>query len=202
MTALELFGLMVVAPDEVTPPMAGVEVIRVRGIGAVVRAAPEPSLDPELAAADHDRVLDALIAHGAVLPAPLGMVFRSAETARRWLEQNYVGLGEGLAFLAGRCEARVHVRTAAHPASADVTAALELEAAKAMRALRHSVVAVTPLASPRAPVVLSVAFLLKTTEWGEFTEAVREQERRYTELRFEQTGPWVPHDFVRLDLGA
>jgi hypothetical protein len=35
-----------------------------------------------------------------------------------------------------------------------------------------------------------------------FSDAVVDQERRYTNLRFEQTGPWIPHDFVRLDLGA
>jgi hypothetical protein len=51
-------------------------------------------------------------------------------------------------------------------------------------------------------VLVSVAFLLKASEWNTFSESVLEQEQRYAQLRFEQTGPWIPHDFVRLDLGV
>jgi hypothetical protein len=29
---------------------------------------------------------------------------------------------------------------------------------------------------------------------------VQEQARRYDELKFEQTGPWPPYDFVRMEL--
>ena len=30
--------------------------------------------------------------------------------------------------------------------------------------------------------------------------AVKEEQKRLPDLRFEQTGPWPPYDFVRLDL--
>jgi hypothetical protein len=130
------------------------------------------------------------------------MVFRTAETLREWVEQNYVGLSEGLSFISGRCEARVHVRPASHTLSPDSIAAAGLEAHDAIRALRHGAVATVNLPEPPPPVLVSVAFLLKTNEWNAFSEAVLEQERRFTELRFEQTGPWIPHDFVRLDLGV
>jgi hypothetical protein len=197
-----MLGLMVVAHDDVAPPVPGVVIIRVRDLGAVVRAAPESLLDAAAATADYDRLFDALFARGAVLPAPPGLVFRSAVTLRAWLEQNYVGLAEGLAFLSGRCEARVHVRPANHGLPADAIAAASLEAADAVRSLRHGAVATITLPQPQAPVLLSVAFLLKTTDWSSFGESVLEQERRYSELRFEQTGPWIPFDFVRLDLGV
>lgn len=193
---------MVVAHDDVAPPVPGVSVIRVRDLGAAVRAAPAAPPDPAASAAESERLLDALFARGAVLPAPPGLVFRSGELLRGWLEQNYVELSEGVAFLSGRCEARVHVRATGHGLSAEALEEASMEAADAMRALRRTVVASVVLPDPRSPVVTSVAFLLKATDWSAFTDAVLDQERRYSALRFEQTGPWIPHDFVRLDLGA
>jgi hypothetical protein len=121
---------------------------------------------------------------------------------RAWLEQNYVELAEGVAFLSGRCEARVHVRATGHGLSAEALEEALMEASDAMRALRRNVVASVALPDSRPPVVTSVAFLLKATDWSAFSDAVLDQERRYSDLRFEQTGPWIPHDFVRLDLGA
>lgn len=193
---------MVVAHDDVAPPVAGVAVIRVRDLGAAVRPAPPAPPDPGIATIESERLLDALFARGAVLPAPAGLVFRSAETLKLWLDQNYVGLQEGVAFLSGRCEARVHVRAAGHGLSAEALEEAALEAADAMRALRRGAVASVTLPDIQPPLVSSVAFLLKATDWPAFSDAVVDQERRYTDLRFEQTGPWIPHDFVRLDLGA
>ncbi|HLB07976.1 MAG TPA: GvpL/GvpF family gas vesicle protein [Gemmatimonadaceae bacterium] len=202
MTALEFLGLMAVAHDDVTPLAPGVTAIRVRELGAVVRAAPAEPYDPATDNGEYEQLLDALFARGAVFPAPPGMVFRTAETLRAWVEQNYIGLAEGLSFISGRCEARVHVRPAGHVSTPDSIAAATLEAHDAIRALRHGAVATVNIPEPQAPVLLSVAFLLKTNEWNTFGEAVLEQERRFGELRFEQTGPWIPHDFVRLDLGV
>jgi hypothetical protein len=201
-TALELLGLMAIAHDDAAPLAPGVSVIRVRELGAVVRAAPSTSYDPANDGGEYELLLDSLFARGAVFPAPPGLVFRTADTLRAWMEQNYVGLSEGLTFISGRCEARVHVRAAAHTLSSDDAATIALEAHDAIRALRHGAVAAVTLPEPRPPVLMSVAFLLKANEWNAFSEAVLEQERRFTELRFEQTGPWIPHDFVRLDLGV
>ncbi|MBK5187700.1 MAG: GvpL/GvpF family gas vesicle protein [Gemmatimonadaceae bacterium] len=201
MTALELLGLIAVAHD-VAPPVPGSFVIRVRDLGAVARAAPATAYDPNEDAGEYEQLLDTLFGRGAVFPAPRGLVFRTVDTLRAWLEQNYVGLSEGLAFLSGRCEARVHVRPAGHAMSADDIAAAAQEAVDAIRMLRHGAVATVTLPEPEPPMLMSAAFLVKASEWGTFSEAVLEQERRYQGLRFEQTGPWIPHDFVRLDLGV
>jgi hypothetical protein len=200
--ALELLGLMAVAHDDVEPAAPGLSLIRERDLGAVVRAAPAAAYDPQADVGEYEQLLDALFARGAVFPAPPGLVFRSADTLRRWMEQNYVGLAEGLAFLSGRCEARLHVRPAPYTTSPEEIATAVLEATDAVRALRHGAVATVTLADPEPPLLLSVAFLLKANEWAMFGEAVVEQERRFPQLRFEQTGPWIPHDFVRLDLGV
>jgi Gas vesicle synthesis protein GvpL/GvpF len=202
-TALELLGLMAIAHDDAAVLAPGASIIRVRDLGAVVRAAPAASYDPANDAGEYEQLLDALFAQGAVFPAPPGLVFRTVDTLRSWLEQNYVGLAEGLTFISGRCEARVHVRAATHGvlAADDIVTATQ-EAHDAIRALRPGAVATVTLPQPQPPMLLSVAFLLKANEWNAFSESVLEQERRFTELRFEQTGPWIPHDFVRLDLGV
>jgi hypothetical protein len=201
-TALELLGLMAVAHDDVVPAAPGLSLIRERDLGAVVRAAPAVAYDPHADGGEYEQLLDALFARGAIFPAPPGLVFRSLDTLRAWLEQNYVGLAEGVAFLAGRCEARLHVRPAPYTTSAEDIAAGVLEATDAVRALRHGAVATVTLTDPQPPVLVSVAFLLKADEWASFADMVVEQERRFPQLRFEQTGPWIPHDFVRLDLGV
>jgi hypothetical protein len=200
-TPLELLGLMTVAHDDVAPA-PGSLVIRVRELGAVTRAAPAMAYDPAADAGEYEALLEALFARGAVLPAPPGLVFRTADTLRAWMEQNYVGLAEGVSFLSGRCEARVHVRAAGHGLTTEEIEAAKLEAIDAIRTLRHGAIATVTLGEPELPALVSVAFLLKASEWNTFSESVREQEQRYPQLRFEQTGPWIPHDFVRLDLGV
>ncbi|HEY2895606.1 MAG TPA: GvpL/GvpF family gas vesicle protein [Gemmatimonadaceae bacterium] len=202
MTPLELLGLMTVAHDDVAPPAPGSLVIRVRELGAVTRAVPAVTYDPSADTGEYESLLEALFARGAVLPAPPGLVFRTADTLRAWMEQNYVGLAEGVSFLSGRCEARVHVRAAGHSMTAEESEAAKLEAIDAVRTLRHGAIATVTLGEPEPPVLVSVAFLLKASEWNTFSESVIDQEQRYPDLRFEQTGPWIPHDFVRLDLGV
>ena len=50
--------------------------------------------------------------------------------------------------------------------------------------------------------VMGCAFLVQRASWTEFSAHVQEQAKRYDELEFEQTGPWPPYDFVRMELGA
>jgi Gas vesicle synthesis protein GvpL/GvpF len=201
-TPLELLGLMTVAHDDAAPPAPGSLIIRVRDLGAVTRTAPAVAYDPDSDTGEYEQLLEALFARGAIFPAPPGLVFRTAETLRAWMEQNYVGLAEGVSFLSGRCEARVHVRHASHGMTTEDIEVAKLEAIDAIRTLRHGAVATVTLDEPVLPVLVSVAFLLKASEWNTFSESVLEQEQRYPHLRFEQTGPWIPHDFVRLDLGV
>jgi hypothetical protein len=186
----------------VAPPAPGSLVIRVRELGAVTRAAPAAAYDPAADSGEYEALLDALFARGAILPAPPGLVFRTADTLRAWMEQNYVGLAEGVSFLSGRCEARVHVRAIGHGMTAEEIEAVREEAVDAIRTLRHGAIATVTLGELEPPLLVSVAFLLKASEWNTFSDSVLEQERRYPQLRFEQTGPWIPHDFVRLDLGV
>jgi hypothetical protein len=177
-------------------------VLRFRELGALVQPAPYARVEGTPGEVEsYRRIIDAAFLSGAILPAPFGTVFRSAERVRRWLEQNYIALSEGLHFVAGRCEARVHIseRPAMQPGKREGDVATI--ATECFRLLRRSAVAAVPVRHDDAREVLSGAFLISHDQWREFAEQVNEQAQRYEALLFEQTGPWPPYDFVRMDFG-
>ena len=51
------------------------------------------------------------------------------------------------------------------------------------------------------PALFSAAFLLDRERWSDFENAVRVLANRHAGLTIQQTGPWPPYDFVRLDFG-
>ncbi len=183
----------------------GVSVLRFRDIGALVEQAPFSHVasvqsDPE----QHRGVIERAFRHGAVIPAPCGTLFRGTDQVRRWLEQNYMALTEGIHFVAGRCEARVHVSSRIRGESLpeeDVGAA-EVAAAECFRFLRRDAVAAVSLPMHVHPTILSGAFLIEQARWAEFAEEVRAEALRRPELLFAKTGPWPPYDFVRMDFGS
>jgi hypothetical protein len=181
-----------------------VSVLRFRDIGALVEQAPfNRAASAQCDLAVHRDVIDRAFLAGTVLPAPCGTLFRGTEHVRRWLEQNYIALNEGIHFVAGRCEARVHVslRADEESLSDDDVGAAELAAAECFRLLRRSAVAAVSVAPPARATILSGAFLIQQDRWAEFAEQVREQARRRSELLLAKTGPWPPYDFVRMDFG-
>lgn len=200
---LQLFGVALLHGAEAGPVGHDATMIPFRDLAALVRAAPYARIrcdDGELAI--YRRVIDAAFLHGAVLPAPCGTMFRTADQVRLWMEQNYIALSEGIHFVAGRCETRVHVTpqpmiAAEGKAMADLSAT----AAEAFRLLRRHAAAAVPVRGS-GPEVLSAAFLLQQEQWAAFAEQVQQEAKRHPELRVEQTGPWPPYDFVRLDFGA
>lgn len=179
--------------------------LRFRDLGALVTQAPYARSSCSSRELESYRdVIDHAFVHGAILPAPCGTIFRGADQVRLWLEQNYIALSEGIHFVAGRCEARVHVfrRSEEDVPVGESSADAEMAAAECFRMLRRDAVATVPVSPRDTPAVLSCAFLLQQDRWGEFADQVREQARRCRELAFEHTGPWPPYDFVRMDFGA
>jgi hypothetical protein len=200
---LRLYGVALVAHENgrATPTLQ-TTVLRFRELGALVRPAPYARVEctaAELAA--HRRVIDSAFRTGAILPAPCGTVFRSAERVRRWMVQNYIALSEGIHFVAGRCEARVHI-SARNTTPGEPFPDIAPVAAECLRELRRSAVASVPVRREESGITASAAFLVEQERWSEFVEQVSEQAARYDELTFEQTGPWPPYDFVRMDFGA
>src|SRR5687768_11336927 len=93
----------------------------------------------------HDEVVRTMFDQDAVLPAPVGTVFRSAEVLQRWMELHYVALSDALAWIEGRVAARVHI-TRAKARGNDKEAGSDLAAigAEVTRSLRRHAVSAVP----------------------------------------------------------
>ena len=200
--ALRLFG--VTANDHNHAHAAdGAELLPFRDLAALVAPSEYATMTPTGEAIEqHRRIVDEVFTRAAVLPAPVGTVFRSSDTLMRWLELHYVALSEALNFVEDRGVARVHVRRGdgkADDAGVDLAAA----AAEAFRMLRRQSVAAVPLKSEHLTgIVLSSAFLLDKELWNDFVAAVEDQRKRNERLAFDISGPWPPFDFIRMQFGG
>jgi hypothetical protein len=200
-TGLALYGVALTTGNSVNGVGHGVSAIQFKDLGAIVRPAPYLPMDTgDGALEEYHRVVEGIFRRYTLIPAPFGSVFRSADQVRAWLEMNYIALSEGMHFLEGRCETRVHIRE--QELNGESAADLTAIAAEVFRALRRQAVAAVPLRRSETGEVMGCAFLVQRSLWVEFASHVQDQARRYDELSFEQTGPWPPYDFVRLELGA
>jgi hypothetical protein len=206
-TGLRLFGVVPIPERGAIPPLTpDTTLIPVRELGAVVRAAPYARVEmSDAEVEDYSRTVGAIFERLTIVPAPFGAVFRSAAQVARWLEIHYIALTEGVLFVDGRCEARVHITTDGEPpAQAEEAAKADGNAlaTDCFRTLRRQAAAAVPLRQSPPQTLLSGAFLVDRARWDEFADLVGEEGRRRAGLRFELTGPWPPYDFVRMDLGA
>jgi hypothetical protein len=161
-----------------------------------------PPSEEELEA--HANIIDAVFARRSVLPVPPGVVFRSEDALRLWMELHSVVMVDTLAFLEDRVAARVHIRReGAGEKPDDVGNELSATAADCMRRLRRQAVTSVPLEREQATgIVLSAAFLVERERWEEFAAAVGKEREELKRVVVELTGPWPPYDFVRMDFGA
>src|SRR5215831_2731440 len=115
----------------------------------------------------HRTIVDAIFRRAAVLPAPVGVVFRAPDVLKRWMELHYVSLTGALEFVEDRVAARVHISRADgkggdEEAGADLAAA----ASEAFRALRRNAVASIPLRLEKVTgLMLSASFLIERDLW-------------------------------------
>jgi hypothetical protein len=194
--ALYFYGVARPSAWRGTPAEAdGVVRIHYREVEALARPAgyEVPPLD-ESAVHAHQRVVEAALRRGTVLPAPYGIVFRDRRALLAMLQDQYIALDEGLSFLDGHWELRVHVLPATGPA-ADAT--LNDMAMRLYSELRRGVRAAVPFAAESGR-LLSAAFLVDRTSWLEFMHHAEDLGAQHPELMLDITGPWPPYDFVRL----
>lgn len=202
-TGLRLFAVTAAARDAGGAPPLDASVVRTRDLAALVRPAPYEPVDAGPAEVElYRRVVEAAFAHGVVLPAPCGTTFRNTEQLRRWMEQNYIALSEGMQFVAGRCEGRTHVRRSDPADDEQPPPASSTELTDVFRRLRRVAVAATTLAPAGPGTALSAAFLLERERWSDFESAAHALSQRHQGLDVAVTGPWPPYDFVRLDFGV
>jgi hypothetical protein len=202
--ALTLFGVTFLEPARHGATVSGTELIGVRDLAAIVGpsayTAVEPTAEQASALAD---VVGAYAKRAAVLPAPVGVTFRSRQAVQRWLELHYVALSDALSFVDDRVVGRVHVWRPGAAEDRDAGTDLAAAAAESLRVLRRSAVATVPLRMEKITgIVLSAAFLVEQELWKEFAGKVEEQRTSAPNLKFELTGPWPPYDFVHMQLGV
>ncbi|HET9685052.1 MAG TPA: GvpL/GvpF family gas vesicle protein [Gemmatimonadaceae bacterium] len=202
--ALTLFGVTFIESHDVRPPVPDTELIVVRDVAAVCGQSPYSRPEPTPERISHfASVIDSYSQRGPVLPAPMGVVFRSRDAVQRWLELHFVSLSDALNYVENRVVARVHVWRPGEPDEREVGADLAATAADSLRALRHSSVTTVPLRLEKLTgIVLSAAYLVEVERWNEFTAQVEALGRESSALRFELTGPWPPYDFVQMQIGS
>lgn len=152
----------------------------------------------------HHEVVTAMFAQDAILPTPVGTVFRSNDVLQRWMELHYVSLSDALAWVEGRQAARVHI-TRAQARNGEKEAGSDLAAigAEVSRSLRRHAVATVPLRSEEVTgIVLTAAYLVERELWAEFADAVDDEGNKHNLVNVELTGPWPPYDFVRMQFGG
>ncbi len=172
----------------------GLVKVRYRDLEALVRPVPYamPRLEDE-AVREHQRFVESAMRRGTILPAPFGIVFRGRRATIRFLEDQYIALDEGLAFLDGHWELRVHVAGDEEDEELrEITTNLYSE-------LRRFARAAIPLATGDGR-LMSAAFLVERGSWIEFIERSDDLDTNYPGLVFDVTGPWPPYDFVRIQV--
>jgi hypothetical protein len=200
--ALNLYGVTFSDGHDIGERVPDTELVVVRDIAAICGPTEYARRDPTPERIEHFAdVVNAYTRRGTVLPAPVGVVFRSAEAVQRWLELHYVALSDGLSFVDNRLVGRVHVWRPGPAEDREAGTDLAAAAAESLRALRRSAVTTVPLRVEKVTgIVLSAAYLVENELWKEFASQVEEQGKRTPHLRFELTGPWPPYDFVQMQL--
>lgn len=202
--ALNLYGVTFSESSAHRAPVPDTELVVVRDLAAIVARGAYAAVDPtEENATRVGTAIAAYAKQSAVLPAPLGVVFRSREAVSRWLELHYVALSDALSFVDDRVVGRVHVWRPGDASEREVGSDLAAAAADALRDLRRSAVATVPLRTEQLTgIVLSAAFLVEQELWKDFASKVEEQGSHAQNLRLELTGPWPPYDFVQMQFGG
>lgn len=202
--ALTLYGVTVTDAHSARPPVPETDLLPVRDLSAIIGSTEYAVVEstPERVE-HHNEVMGEYARRGPVLPAPVGVIFRSADAVQRWLELHYVALSDALNFVDNRVVGRVHVWRPGNADEREAGSDLAAVAADSFRVLRRAAVSTVPLRIEKVTgIVLSAAFLIEQELWRDFAAEVEDQGRRAPNLRFELTGPWPPYDFVNMQLGA
>src|SRR5690606_38620457 len=110
------------------------------------------------------------------------------------MQDQYVSIDEGLSFLDGYWELRVHISS---PAAAETAPELADAAMQIYSEMRRRARAAVPIPTEGKRLV-SAAFLVERTAWIEFVEHADDLGLAHPELSFDVTCPWPAYDFVHI----
>jgi hypothetical protein len=170
--------------------------VRYRDLEALVKPVPyEIPVHSKAEIDAHQRVVETAMRRSTILPVPFGIVFRGRRQLIRVLQEQYLVLDEGLSFVEGHWELRLHVSSAS---PGDVGGDEELSdiAMQCYSELRRHARAAVPL-QREGKRLMTAAFLVDRSTWIEFVERADDLGTSHPELVFDVTGPWPPYDFVR-----
>ncbi|MEO5902770.1 MAG: GvpL/GvpF family gas vesicle protein [Gemmatimonadaceae bacterium] len=195
-------------------PLAdGTTTVQFRAIAGVVTPAKymRATLD-EKEVGEYTRVLEEVHAATAVLPAPLGTVFKSRDNLARWLELHYFTLTQAIGSIEGHGQARVTITKTKGIDAPNATPGelkesskqLLATASQSLRVLRGQAAATVsmPVDETDSYIVVHASFLVDLEQWEAFADLVQKEDTRHTSLDFNLTGPWPPYDFVRMQFGG
>jgi hypothetical protein len=158
---------------------------------------------------EHERVVEALMEHGPVLPARFGTAFENADSVRVALEREAEALECGLARVCGCVELAVRVRhlspdeqppatdgqayvsdmlRAGHKRESIITQTVEPLKAFAVRSKQSATAA--------RDAGVSVSYLVRTHDVERFCTEVRRIQQEHQQLALSCTGPWAPYSFT------
>lgn len=203
--SLRVYGVVMQDGNAQPSLPAGVQLTTLRELAAVTETGEFGGHDVDTPDIErHADVIGALFDKDAVLPAPVGTVFKSAEVLERWMELHYVALTDALAWVENRAAARVHVtrataRETAHPPTSDL-ATIAAEVTRSLR--RHAVSSIGLRSEGSTSVVSSSAYLVERELWDEFKDALEDEREKHPLVGLELSGPWPPYDFVRMQFGS
>jgi hypothetical protein len=171
--------------------------VRYRDMEALVRPVPwqMPPLDEQHVLA-HQRAVELAMRRSTVLPVPYGIIFRGRRQLIRLLQDQYLVLDEGLSFLDGHWELRLHIAPVSGAEPDLELSDLALQMYTELR--RHARAAVPFPADARR--LLSAAFLVERSGWIEFMDRAEDLGSAHAEITFDVTGPWPAYDFVRISV--
>jgi hypothetical protein len=184
-------------------------------------AKPLGSAPTEEALWEHERVLEALLDGGPVLPVRFGVHFADGEALRDELQSRGAQLAKALADIRGRVEVGVRLLARGDARESDdegdavvgpgarYLLRLLAERREAERKLETVRTRLAPLAVaersellPRPGTPATAAFLVERHLLERFRSAAGELERELADVALVCTGPWPPYNFVDEPLGA
>lgn len=141
----------------------------------------------------HQRAVETAMRASTILPMPFGIVFRGRRALIGFLQDQYLTLDEGLSFLDGYWELRLHLNVE----HGERTPELNDMATHIYSELRRGARAALPLRHQGGD-LYGAAFLVEREGWIRFVERADDLVHTHADLGFDVTGPWPPYDFVRL----
>jgi hypothetical protein len=173
-----------------------------RGIAAVV--SDSPMKDYELTEDNtkrHEKVIRQVMEEHAVVPAEFGTIIKNETILRRLLKKAYDPAKECLKLVDNMVELGVKAVLNENTVFADVKQRKECtsDILNSLKVTAKQVVT-GDLFSDR--LILNASFLINKGDVDVFSKEVARLQNKYSSLKFLYSGPWAPHNFVYIKIGA